>query len=202
MPYTDEAFEACVCGIPWESVASNIDTSSDEMAVSAREMGLSGEDIVIMQCGCSTGERGSKLTSDCISAGRTVAVFFSVMIAGFMMAMIPPALSAIRKAQLSAAKLYQVIDRHPDIDSSGTKTQGRPLKTMEGRISIENMHFQYPTSSIKTFEDINLEIEPGETVALVGESGSGKSVSEDLFVNTSFYGVPQRIPSSFRPLPD
>jgi ATP-binding cassette subfamily B (MDR/TAP) protein 1 len=92
-----------------------------------------------------------------------------------MMAMIPPAFSAIRKAQLSAAKLYQVIDRHPDIDSSGTKTNGRLLKTMEGRISIENVHFQYPTSSTKTFEDINLEIEPGETVALVGESGSGKS---------------------------
>jgi ABC-type transport system involved in cytochrome bd biosynthesis fused ATPase/permease subunit len=31
------------------------------------------------------------------------------------------------------------------------------------------MHFQYPTSLTKTFEDINLEIAAGETVALVGE---------------------------------
>ena len=183
VPYEDAAFEACVCGIPWESVATSLETSDNEMAVLAREMGFTSEDVVIMQCGCATGERGSKLTSSCVSAGRTVAVFFSVMIAGFMMAMIPPAFSAIRKAQLAAAKLYKVIDRHPDIDSSATKSTGKVVKTMEGRISIENMHFQYPTSTTKTFEDINLEIAPGETVALVGESGSGKSVSGSIILS-------------------
>ena len=176
--YTDEAYETCVCSIPWTSVANSIDTSDNEMAVLAREMGYSGDDVVIMECGCPTGQNGSKLNSSCISAGRTVAVFFSVMIAGFMMAMIPPAISSIKKAQLSAAKLYQVIDRRPDIDSSNLKSTGNVLKTMEGRISITNMDFQYPTSATKTFEDINLEIAAGETIALVGESGSGKSVSK------------------------
>ena len=175
VPYTDEAFEACVCGMPWSSVAASFDNSDHEMAVLAREMGFSGSDFVIMQCGCSAGELGS-ITSSCISAGRTIAVFFSVMIAGFMMAMIPPAFSSMRKAQLSAAKLYQVIDRHPDIDSASNKSRGKVLQYMEGRISIQNMHFQYPTSATKTFNNINLEIAAGETVALVGESGSGKSL--------------------------
>jgi ATP-binding cassette subfamily B (MDR/TAP) protein 1 len=95
------------------------------------------------------------------------------MIAGFLLGMIPPAFQAIKKAQLAAYKLYRIIDRHPTIDSSST--DGKKLVTMEGRISIENLHFQYPTASTKTFEDINLEIAAGETVALVGESGSGKS---------------------------
>lgn len=87
--------------------------------------------------------------------------------------MIPPAFKAISKARLAAFKLYQIIDRKPAIDSSSG--EGKKVTTMEGRISIENLHFQYPAGSTKTFEDINLEIAAGETVALVGESGSGKS---------------------------
>ena len=87
--------------------------------------------------------------------------------------MIPPAFKAISKARLAAFKLYQIIDRQPAIDSSSG--DGKKVTTMEGRISIENLHFQYPAGSTKTFEDINLEIAAGETVALVGESGSGKS---------------------------
>lgn len=180
IPYTGEAFEACVCGIPWSSVAASFDSSDASKAVSAGETGFSGDDFVILHCGCSTGEMGSKLTSSCVSAGRTVAVFFSVMIAGFMMALIPPALSSIRKAQTAASKLYRIIDRHPGIGSSPSKSGGKLVKTMEGRISIENMHFQYTTSATKTFADINLEIAAGETVALVGESGSGKSTIAKL----------------------
>lgn len=87
--------------------------------------------------------------------------------------MIPPAFQAINKARLAAYKLYRIIDRQPAIDSSSG--EGKKVTTMEGRISIENLHFQYPAGSTKTFEDINLEIAAGETVALVGESGSGKS---------------------------
>jgi len=174
IPYTDEALDACVCGIPWSSVADALDTSDIDWAVDARAMGYSGDDIVIIQCGCSEGEAGFNLTSNCVSPGRTVAVFFSVMIAGFMLAMIPPAFQSIRKAQLAAWKLYQIIDRHPDIDSSPS-ISGKMVTTMEGRISIEGLHFQYPASSTKVFDDINLDISAGETVALVGESGSGKS---------------------------
>ena len=84
-------------------------------------------------------------------------------IAGFLLGMIPPAFQAIRKAQLAGYKLYRIIDRKPTINSSDAK--GKKLTTMEGRITIENMHFQYPTSATKTFEDINLEIAPGETIA-------------------------------------
>ena len=83
-------------------------------------------------------------------------------IAGFLLGMIPPAFQAIRKAQLAGYKLYRIIDRKPTI---GSGTKGKKLTTIEGRITIENMHFQYPASTTKTFEDINLEIAPGETIA-------------------------------------
>jgi len=150
LEYTGDAYDACVCSLPWSD--------------------LSEEGVVDIECGCTVGE--FSITSDCITAGTTIAVFFSVMIAGFLIGMIPPAFQAVKKAQLAAYELYRIIDRAPSISSA---TGGKQLATMEGRISIENMCFQYPTSSTKTFEDINLEIAAGETVALVGESGSGKS---------------------------
>jgi ABC-type multidrug transport system fused ATPase/permease subunit len=148
LEYTGDAYDACVCSIPWSTI--------------------SVEGIVNIQCGCTVGELS--IASECITTGRTIAVFFSVMIAGFLLGMIPPAFQAVKKAQLAAYKLYRIIDRAPKIASGG-----KQVTTMEGRISIENMCFQYPTSSTRTFEDINLEIAAGETVALVGESGSGKS---------------------------
>merc|ERR1719253_786895 len=87
--------------------------------------------------------------------------------------MIPPSVSAVKKAQMAAWKLYQIIDRAPTIDMDRGK--GKKVTEMEGKITFEGIHFQYPTGASKIFNNINLDIAAGETVALVGESGSGKS---------------------------
>ena len=42
-------------------------------------------------------------------------------------------------------------------------------------IKIDNMSFKYPESDYMILSDINISIEPNETVALVGKNGSGKS---------------------------
>jgi ATP-binding cassette subfamily B protein len=42
-------------------------------------------------------------------------------------------------------------------------------------LSVENVSFRYPGSSARALDDVSLEIEPGEVVALVGENGSGKT---------------------------
>jgi ATP-binding cassette subfamily B protein len=49
----------------------------------------------------------------------------------------------------------------------------RPVR---GRIGFENVTFHYPTRpDVSALEDLNLTIEPGQTVALVGPSGAGKT---------------------------
>ncbi|QDV33891.1 Lipid A export ATP-binding/permease protein MsbA [Tautonia plasticadhaerens] len=44
-----------------------------------------------------------------------------------------------------------------------------------GRISIEGLRFRYPGHEEEVIRGIDLEVEPGETIALVGRSGAGKT---------------------------
>ena len=46
---------------------------------------------------------------------------------------------------------------------------------VRGHLALSNVSFRYPGSGQTVLREINLEVEPGETIALVGRSGAGKT---------------------------
>lgn len=65
-----------------------------------------------------------------------------------------------------------------DMEISNISIQNSRISRIEKRIDkikVNNLSFIYPGSVKKTLEDINVEFNKGELVAIVGKNGSGKS---------------------------
>ena len=108
------------------------------------------------------------------TAGDVVNVFYAILIGSFSLALLAPEIQAITHARGAAAKLYETIDRVPQIDSSN---EGG-LKPTEciGEITLENVRFNYPSRpDVPILKGLSINFPAGKTAALVGASGSGKS---------------------------
>ncbi|GAA4642603.1 ABC transporter transmembrane domain-containing protein [Pontixanthobacter gangjinensis] len=74
----------------------------------------------------------------------------------------------------AASRLNELLKAKPSI-APPERPQTLPLPP-RGSLSFRNVTFRYPTRlETAALKDFNLEVEPGETVAIVGPSGGGKS---------------------------
>lgn len=85
-----------------------------------------------------------------------------------------PCLSAFAAGQAAAYKMFQTINRKPQIDAYDSN--GRIPDDINGDIELKDVCFTYPTRPDEMiFSSFSLSIPSGTTAALVGQSGSGKS---------------------------
>ncbi|HEX2417957.1 MAG TPA: ABC transporter ATP-binding protein, partial [Micromonosporaceae bacterium] len=84
-----------------------------------------------------------------------------------------------QEAMTAADRLYEVFDTEPDVIDSPTATALDPA-SVRGRLRFENVGFAYPDTPTPVLHEVNLEVEPGETMAIVGVTGSGKTTLTGL----------------------
>lgn len=85
-----------------------------------------------------------------------------------------PNVSFITEATIAAARIFELIDRVPQIDSEDGK--GKILAYVRGDIEFKEVTFSYPSRpDILVLRDFCVKVKAGRTVAIVGGSGSGKS---------------------------
>lgn len=118
----------------------------------------------------------------------TVGKFMSFMLAMILLLQHAKRLTTVNaKLQRGIAAAYSVfsfIDSEPETDS-GT----RELQRINGKVEYRAVTFGYEGQEAPVLQDINLTIEPGQSVAFVGRSGAGKSTLVSLLPR--FYDIGQ-----------
>ena len=90
--------------------------------------------------------------------------------------------SVLQSAKSSLDRIFEVLDE-PDEVSQVTEHLTHDLT---GQVSFENVSFQYVADK-PLIQNFNLEVKPGEMVAIVGPTGAGKTTLINLLMR--FYDV-------------
>ncbi|MDR9452220.1 MAG: ABC transporter transmembrane domain-containing protein, partial [Acidimicrobiia bacterium] len=77
----------------------------------------------------------------------------------------------------ASQRIFELLGERSDVEDPESPVT---LERVEGRITLEGVGFRYSDRDIEVLESINLDVAPGEVVALVGPSGAGKSTIVQL----------------------
>lgn len=89
----------------------------------------------------------------------------------------------LQNALACAARIFELIAEEPQIPEP---EDARVLENARGNVKLENVYFSYVPDK-KLIENFNLEVKPGQRVAIVGPTGCGKTTVINLLMR--FYDV-------------
>jgi len=124
---------------------------------------------------------GTMVLHHTLSAGALVAFFLYLGRLFQPIQLLVQQYNTYQQGQSSITKLRALVDTEPEVVEALDASELPPI---EGRIAFEHLSFGYLPDRL-VIEDVDLVIEPGQTVAFVGPTGAGKSTLAKLV--TRFY---------------
>lgn len=104
------------------------------------------------------------------TVGDFTAFIMALLLAIRPMRTVTDLYQPINNALITARGSFDMINA-PEEPDLGTQE----IPTCSGRVQFDNVVLQYEGASQPALQGLNLDIQPGQTIALVGPSGSGKS---------------------------
>ena len=92
-------------------------------------------------------------------------------------------ITELQNALACAARIFELIEEEVEIPDDKDAVV---LHQIEGKVNLKKVAFSYLPEQ-KLIEDLNLEVEPGQTIAIVGPTGCGKTTLINLLMR--FYDV-------------
>jgi len=120
---------------------------------------------------------GIAVARGALSLGALVAFTTLLVLLQFPIIDLGWILSMAQEAATAADRVCEIFDAAMVVDDRPGATS---LARSKGRLAFDHVGFSYPGVATPVLRDVNLTIEPGETVAIVGLTGSGKSTLASL----------------------
>jgi ATP-binding cassette subfamily B protein len=112
---------------------------------------------------------------DALTAGTLVAFIILMLQLIWPLESLGVILAMAQEAMTAADRVLEIFDTESSIVEGEQE-----LDDPRGALRFEHVDFHFPDSMDLVLRDVNLEVSPGETVAIVGATGSGKTALTGL----------------------
>jgi len=106
-----------------------------------------------------------------LTTGQLTSLFSYVMMVLQALMMLSMIFVQLTQSAASVRRIAEVIDEVPDMENPADPE----MEIKDGRVEFDHVYFSYKAGGDYALEDINLNIESGQTIGIIGGTGSGKS---------------------------
>ena len=137
---------------------------------------VGGTSILVIWVGAHQIAGSNMLLGDMMAFMQyAMQVIFSFMMISMVLVMVP-------RAQVSAARIIEVLETDFSITDPENPVEFDENSSLKGIVALNKVSFRYPNAEADAIEDISFTALPGQTTAIIGATGSGKSTVVQLIL--------------------